>query len=143
MKYTYNTDMDVVLSNMIEIDFVDGSEDGFLKVRETLQRMGLPNRKRDSLTQTCHLLHKRGRYYICHFLELFALDGRSAELTEGDIGRRNRILKYLVDWELVTPISENWKNPISSPKSLKVIKYGERDKWNLVQKYDIGVISRD
>lgn len=138
MKYTRNTDRQIVLSNMVEIEFVDGIEDGFRKVKETLERMGLPNRDNSVLTQSCHLLHKQGRYYICHFLELFALDGREAELSEGDLGRRNIIVKYLMDWDLIKPISDNWKHPMASPRSLKVLKYHERDKWKLNQKYNIG-----
>ena len=143
MIYTKNTDKNVVLSNMVEIDFVDNPEDGFRKVKETLERMGIAKKNEKTLIQSAHILHKQGRYYICHFLELFALDGRTAELSEGDIGRRNLIIKYLIDWDLIIPIDDHWNHPISSPKSLKVIKHGEREDWSLQTKYSIGNKKRD
>lgn len=139
MKYGISTDKQIVLQNMVEIKFTDNPEDGFCKVRETLERMGIPKRGEKTLIQSCHILHKQGRYYICHFLELFALDGKPAELSEGDIGRRNLVVKCLVDWGMVNPLTENWKSPMSSARSLKILKHGERDTWNLRSKYQIGL----
>ena len=138
MKYTRGTDQQIVVSNMVEVKFVDGVDDGFRKVKETLQRMGIPNRDKTVLTQSRHILHKKDRYYICHFLELFALDGREAELSEGDLGRRNLIVKCLMDWGLIEPVSNNWEMPMSSARSLKIIKYHEKDQWKLNSKYSIG-----
>lgn len=138
MKYTYNTDRNVVLTNMVEIDFVDSIEDGFRKVRETLQRMGIAKRDENVLIQTAHILHKQGRYYICHFKELFALDGKQAELSEEDIGRRNLIVKCLIDWDLVVPITDNYKIPMASPRSLKILKHTDKSRWSFEAKYSIG-----
>ena len=138
MKYTRNTDREVVMSNMVEINFVDQPEDGFRKVKETLERMGIPKREDQTLIQTAHILHKQGRYYICHFKELFALDGKEAELSEEDIGRRNLIVKYLTDWELVKPITDNSERPMCSPRRLKVVKHSDREFWNFESKYSIG-----
>ena len=138
MKYTFNTDRNVVLSNMVEIEFIDSVEDGFRKVKETLERMGIPKRDENTLFQTAHILHKQGRYYIAHFKELLAMDGKAAELSEEDIGRRNLIVKYLTDWELIKPITPNSERPICSPRRLKVVKYSDREQWNLVPKYSIG-----
>jgi len=140
MKYDPYTDRFAVVSNMIEVDLGDDPKAGFHKVKETLQRMGLPSERNKELYQTAHILHKQGQYYICHFKELFALDGQSVELSEGDIARRNLIVKYLSDWGLLTPISAHWRVPMGSPKTLKVLKHNERDKWNLVQKYTIGAV---
>lgn len=138
MKYERNTDRQVVLSNMIEIDFVGSTEDGFRKVKETLERMGISKKNENVLIQSAHILHKQGRYYICHFLELFALDGKVAELSEGDIGRRNLIVKFLKDWELIIPKTTNWEQPIASPRCLKILKHSEREDWETVAKYSIG-----
>lgn len=139
ITYKHNTNIETVLANMVEVNFVDGPEDGFRKVKETLERMGVPSRKENAIYQSAHIFHKRGRYYICHFKELFAADGKSAELSDDDISRRNLIVKYLVDWELIKPITENWLSPVAHPRQLKVIKYGEKDKWELRNKYQIGV----
>lgn len=138
MKYTRNTDKCVVLTNMVEISFVDSIEDGFRKVKETLERMGIPKKNEKVLFQTAHILHKQGKYYITHFKELLALDGKEAELSEEDIGRRNLIIKYLTDWNLIKPISQNSKHPICSPRCLKVLTHSDRENWDLRNKYDIG-----
>ena len=138
MKYTRNTDKCVVLSNMVEISFIDPVEDGFRKVKETLERMGIPKKSENVLFQTAHILHKQGRYYITHFKELLAMDGKEAELSEEDIGRRNLIIKYLTDWNLIKPKSLNSVSPICSPRYLKVVKYSDRENWELKNKYDIG-----
>jgi hypothetical protein len=138
MKYTVNTDRNVVLSNMVEIEFCDNVQDGFRKVKETLERMGIPKRESNVLIQTAHILHKQGRYYICHFKELFAMDGKAAELSEEDVGRRNLIVKYLTDWELIKPITSNSERPVCSPRRLKVIKHIDRENWDFESKYSIG-----
>ena len=110
--------------------------DDFLKVRETLSRIGVASRKERKLYQSCHILHKQGKYYIVHFKELFALDGKRTNLTENDIARRNTIAKLLSDWGLVTIISEIGEEaPLSQ---IKVISFNEKNDWELETKYNIG-----
>ena len=112
--------------------------DDFLKVRETLTRIGVASRKDKTLFQSCHILHKQGKYYITHFKELFALDGKNSTLTENDIQRRNTIALLLQDWNLIdvvnTALVEN-KAPLSQ---IKVLPFKEKSEWNLVAKYNIG-----
>jgi hypothetical protein len=112
--------------------------DDFLKVRETLTRIGVASRKDKTLFQSCHILHKQGKYYITHFKELFALDGKNSTLTENDIQRRNTIALLLQDWNLIdvvnTALVEN-KAPLSQ---IKVLPFKEKNEWNLVAKYNIG-----
>lgn len=112
--------------------------DDFLKVRETLTRIGVASRKDKTLFQSCHILHKQGKYYITHFKELFALDGKKSTLTENDIQRRNTIALLLQDWNLIdvvnTALVEN-KAPLSQ---IKVLPFKEKKEWNLVAKYNIG-----
>ena len=112
--------------------------DDFLKVRETLTRIGVASRKDKTLFQSCHILHKQGKYYITHFKELFALDGKNSTLTENDIQRRNTIALLLQDWNLIdvvnTALVEN-KAPLSQ---IKVLPFKEKIEWNLVAKYNIG-----
>jgi hypothetical protein len=112
--------------------------DDFLKVRETLTRIGVASRKDKTLYQSCHILHKQGRYFIVHFKELFALDGKTADLSDNDLQRRNTIAKLLVDWGLIT--INNASNFIDyAPLSqIKVISHKEKDEWNLETKYNIG-----
>jgi hypothetical protein len=122
--------------NPLEVTLAE--PDDFLKVRETLTRIGVASRKDQILYQSCHILHKQGRYFIVHFKELFALDGKSAELTDNDLERRNTIGKLLVDWGLVKIIySEKFTNyaPLSQ---IKVISHKEKDDWKLETKYNIG-----
>lgn len=138
MKYDRQTPSSVVLSNMIEIKFTDNSEDGFRKVKETLERIGIPARRENKLFQTAHILHKQGQYYLCHFKEMFALDGKEAELSESDLARRNLILSYLVEWDMVLPANHNVIQPIGSPSMVKVLKHSEKDEWEIVKKYSIG-----
>ena len=114
--------------------------DDFLKVRETLTRIGVASRKERKLYQSCHILHKKGKYYIVHFKELFALDGKKANLSVNDVQRRNRIVKLLVDWGLVQ-ISEEGFNRIvdvSPLNQIKVISFKEKAEWSLETKYNIG-----
>ena len=110
--------------------------DDFLKVRETLSRIGVASRKERKLYQSCHILHKQGRYFIVHFKELFALDGKKNNLSENDIARRNTIAKLLNDWGLVSIISELGESaPLSQ---IKVISFNEKNDWELETKYNIG-----
>ena len=110
--------------------------DDFLKVRETLSRIGVASRKERKLYQSCHILHKQGRYYIVHFKELFALDGKQTNLSENDIARRNTIANLLNDWGLVEVLgnSEN----VAPLSQIKVLSYREKDEWTLETKYNIG-----
>lgn len=110
--------------------------DDFLKVRETLSRIGVASRKERKLFQSCHILHKQGRYYIVHFKELFALDGKNTDITENDVSRRNSIAALLGDWGLIDIVgSVEPKAPLSQ---IKVISFKEKDEWELETKYNIG-----
>jgi|TARA_R110000782_G_scaffold262905_3_gene355306 hypothetical protein len=110
--------------------------DDFLKVRETLSRIGVASRKEKKLYQSCHILHKQGKYYIVHFKELFALDGKETNLTENDISRRNRIASLLKDWGLIDVVGEIGEmSPLSQ---IKIISFKEKSEWNLETKYNIG-----
>ena len=123
-------------SDMLEVTIKQ--PDDFLKVRETLTRIGVASRKDKTLFQSCHILHKQGKYYITHFKELFALDGKNSTLTENDIQRRNTITLLLQDWNLIevvnTSLVEN-KAPLSQ---IKVLPFKEKNEWNMVAKYNIG-----
>ena len=112
--------------------------DDFLKVRETLTRIGVASRKEKKLYQSCHILHKQGRYFIVHFKELFALDGKYANLTSNDIQRRNRITKLLTDWNLIQIVDENSILDIAPLNQIKVLPYKEKSERVLEQKYNIG-----
>ncbi len=115
--------------------------DDFLKVRETLSRIGVASRKERKLYQSCHILHKQGKYYIVHFKELFALDGKKTNLSENDISRRNTIAKLLSDWGLVNVINEIG---VCAPLSqIKVIAFNEKNEWELETKYNIGKKKED
>lgn len=125
------------IEDMVEVLLQE--KDDFLKVRETLTRIGLASKKDNTLYQSCHILHKQGKYYIVHFKELFALDGKETDLTENDIARRNTIVNLLAEWELVKIVNkEQTKDPIVSMSQVKIIPYKEKDDWNLVTKYSIG-----
>jgi hypothetical protein len=114
------------------------SED-FLKVKETLSRIGIASKKDNTLYQSCHILHKQGKYYIVHFKELFLLDGKEASLSDGDLGRRNRIVALLDEWELVEVIDYSRVESNMIPlNQVKIIPFKEKSKWNLVTKYTIG-----
>jgi len=123
-------------SMMIEINLSE--PDDFLKVRETLTRIGVASRKEKKLYQSCHILHKQGKYYIVHFKELFALDGKYANITVNDVQRRNRIIKLLVDWGLVELVDSEKITDIAPLNQIKVIAYKEKTEWSLEQKYNIG-----
>jgi len=110
--------------------------DDFLKVRETLSRMGVASRKERKLYQSCHILHKQGKYYIVHFKELFALDGKQTNLTENDIARRNTISNLLKDWGLVSIMGDS--SNVAPLSQIKVLSFREKDEWELCTKYNIG-----
>ena len=120
--------------HMLEVQL--NEPDDFLKVRETLSRIGVASRKERKLYQSCHILHKQGRYFIVHFKELFALDGKRANITENDIARRNTITNLLKDWGLVTVVGEMGEQaPLSQ---VKVLSFKEKNEWELETKYNIG-----
>jgi len=112
--------------------------DDFLKVRETLTRIGVASRKDKVLYQSCHILHKQGRYFIVHFKELFALDGKSADLTENDLQRRNTIAKLLIDWGLVKVAKPELFQELAPLSQIKVIAFKDKHEWSLQTKYNIG-----
>ena len=112
--------------------------DDFLKVRETLTRIGVASRKEKKLYQSCHILHKQGRYYIVHFKELFALDGKRANITVNDVQRRNRIIQLLLDWGLVTVVNTDKVLDIAPLNQIKVLAYKDKGDWILETKYNIG-----
>ena len=127
----------VDLSKFVEVTL--NEQDDFLKVRETLTRIGVSSRKEKVLYQSCHILHKQGRYYIVHFKELFALDGKPSNISENDIQRRNAIAKLLEEWGLVkimNPIL--MKDNIAPLHQIKIISFKEKDEWQLITKYNIG-----
>ena len=121
---------------MIEVTL--NEPDDFLKVRETLTRIGVASRKEKKLYQSCHILHKQGKYYIVHFKELFALDGKYANLTVNDVQRRNRITRLLADWGLISVVLEDSIMDIAPLNQIKVLPYKEKANWVLEQKYNIG-----
>ena len=112
--------------------------DDFLKVRETLTRIGVASRKEKKLYQSCHIFHKQGRYYIVHFKELFALDGKHANLTVNDVQRRNRIVRLLADWGLISVVSLDAVSDIAPLNQIKVLAYKDKNDWVLEHKYNIG-----
>jgi hypothetical protein len=112
--------------------------DDFLKVRETLSRIGVASRKDKTLYQSCHILHKQGRYFIVHFKELFALDGKDADFSENDLQRRNTVAHLLSDWGLVTINNPEIHEDRAPLNQIKVISFKEKTEWDLVQKYNIG-----
>ena len=125
--------------HMLEVGLKE--PDDFLKVRETLSRIGVASRKERKLYQSCHILHKQGRYYIVHFKELFALDGKKTNLSENDIGRRNTIAHLLQDWGLIVIIGEAidvTSLPMAPLSQIKVLSFSEKNEWTLETKYNIG-----
>ena len=121
---------------MIEVTL--NEPDDFLKVRETLTRIGVASRKEKKIYQSCHILHKQGKYYIVHFKELFALDGKRANLTQNDVQRRNRIIQLLTDWGLIRVVNEKKITDIAPLNQIKVLAYKEKHEWILETKYNIG-----
>jgi hypothetical protein len=133
--------MELVMINITDLIEVKLNEqDDFLKIRETLTRIGVASKKDKTLYQSCHILHKRGQYYVVHFKELFALDGKPTDITENDLSRRNAIVKLLADWELliiVKPEQAEIPTPIFLSQ-VKIISHKEKNDWQLVPKYSIG-----
>ena len=119
------------------VEILLSEPDDFLKVRETLTRIGVASRKEKKLYQSCHILHKQGKYYIVHFKELFALDGKRANLSVNDVQRRNRIIQLLSDWGLITTVTDETLD-IAPLTQIKVIAYKEKNNWSLETKYNIG-----
>ena len=120
------------------VEVVLNEPDDFLKVRETLTRIGVASRKEKKIYQSCHILHKQGRYYLVHFKELFALDGKHANLTVNDVQRRNRIAHLLSDWGLITVVDADNILDIAPLNQIKVLAYKDKNDWVLEQKYNIG-----
>jgi len=128
---------DNIIENLVEIDFEE--PDDFLKIKETLTRIGVSSRTENKLFQSCHILHKRGRYYIVHFKELFALDGLRSDIDENDMARRNKIISLLEEWGLVEVLDKDKiKEPICEINRIKILSYKEKDDWELCPKYHIG-----
>ena len=126
-----------VVDQLIEVRLVN--EDDFLKVRETLTRIGVASKKDMKLYQSCHILHKQGKYYIVHFKELFALDGKPTNLSDDDIGRRNTIARLLDEWGLIQLVEPSRSDsPVTPLSQIKVLPHKEKDQWELVAKYNIG-----
>ena len=123
--------------HMLEITL--NEPDDFLKIRETLTRIGVASRKDNKLFQSCHILHKQGRYFIVHFKELFLLDGKKSNLEENDLARRNTIATLMSDWGLVTIVSGQNVEPLAALRQIKIIPFKEKVKWELCPKYNIGI----
>lgn len=125
------------IDSLIEVRLA--SEEDFLKIKETLTRIGVASRKEKKLFQSCHILHKQGKYYIVHFKELFALDGKPSNFSDDDIARRNTIVNLLAEWELIGLVSpQKSSTPVAPFSQVKVITHKEKDEWELVAKYTIG-----
>ena len=129
-----NSDWDA--SSMVEVRLKQ--PDDFLKVRETLTRIGVASRSERKLYQSCHILHKQGRYYIVHFKELFLLDGKNSDFSDNDLQRRNRITKLLCDWGLVDVVNDELIENASSISQIKILPHKEKAEWELIPKYSIG-----
>ena len=122
--------------NMVEV--LLNQPDDFLKVRETLSRIGVASRHENKLFQSCHILHKQGKYYIVHFKELFALDGKPTDISDNDYARRNSIINLLIEWELVKLADSQELQPLAPMSQIKILRFEEKDEWELVVKYNIG-----
>ena len=136
MTSTVEPTVDWSQDQMVEV--LLNEPDDFLKVRETLTRIGVASRKEKKLYQSCHILHKQGRYFIVHFKELFALDGKHANLSLNDVQRRNRITKLLADWGLISILKPDIVSDIAPLNQIKVLAYKDKSDWVLEQKYNIG-----
>ena len=124
------------IQSLVEVSLKEADE--FLKVKETLTRIGVASKKNNTLYQSCHILHKQGKYYIVHFKELFALDGKPTDINEDDLSRRNTIALLLQEWGLVKIENEQVTQPADSLSSIKIIPFSQKKDWNLVAKYNIG-----
>lgn len=129
--------MNAIIESLVEIELP--TSDAFLKVKETLTRIGVASRKEKKLYQSCHILHKQGKYYIVHFKELFMLDGKVNNFDDDDKGRRNTIVNLLEEWELVKAVKpEQIEDPVAPLSQIKILAYKEKGEWELVPKYSIG-----
>ena len=136
MEENNNTIVSWTPANMLEVSLAE--PDDFLKVRETLTRIGVASRKEKKLFQSCHILHKQGRYFIVHFKELFMLDGKKANLEESDVERRNTIATLLSDWGLVEIQNKTVASKCAPLRTIKIIGFKDKDQWELCPKYSIG-----
>lgn len=132
MSYNNNN----IVDTLLEVELKEPND--FLKIRETLSRIGVASKKDKVLYQSCHILHKRGKYYITHFKELFMLDGKPTTLTQDDIGRRNTIAELLQQWGLLSIVDPARLDPVSDLTHIKIVPYREKDEWELETKYTIG-----
>jgi len=136
--------MSVVIESLVDwsqdqmVQIILSEPDDFLKVRETLTRIGVASRKEKKLYQSCHILHKQGKYYIVHFKELFALDGKPANLTVNDVQRRNTITQLIADWGLITPVDPTKIQNVAPLNQIKVLAFKDKGDWILEPKYNIG-----
>ena len=129
---------DDVLNSMVEVTLSE--RDDFLKIRETLTRIGIASKNSQTLTQTCHILHKKGKYYIPHFKEMFMLDGKGSNFSDEDQARRNTIVNLLEEWKLIAVVEpESVQGNVADLSSIKIIPFAEKSNWNLVSKYTVGV----
>ena len=135
-----NGDIDIKWKQADMVEVTLGEPDDFLKVRETLTRIGVASRKERKIYQSCHILHKQGKYFIVHFKELFALDGKNTNLSTNDIQRRNRIVQLLLDWGLVSIVEESKEkiSDLAPLNQIKVLSFKEKNEWRLESKYNIG-----
>ena len=136
-KNDYTVYVEWTIDSMLEITIPE--PDSFLKIKETLTRIGVASKKDNTLYQSCHILHKQGRYFLVHFKELFALDGKDTNISTSDIERRNTIAILLQDWNLLKVVDAEKTQNRTSLSSIKILSYAEKPKWQLVQKYAIGV----
>ena len=129
--------MNELIDKLIEVKI--GEEEDFLKIKETLTRIGVASRKENKLYQSCHIFHKQGRYYIVHFKEMFLIDGKPSNFSEEDIGRRNKIVELLQDWGLLRVVEpEKIKDPMASISQIKILSHKEKNEWILEAKYNMG-----
>lgn len=136
MEENNNNIIEWTPASMLEV--ILNEPDDFLKVRETLTRIGVASRKENKLFQSCHILHKQGRYFIVHFKELFLLDGKKSNLEENDIARRNTIAQLMSDWGLITIDNGQQVKPLAPLRQIKIIPFKEKNNWELCPKYNIG-----
>ena len=129
--------MNELLASLVEVTIAE--EEDFLKIKETLTRIGVASRKENRLFQSCHIFHKQGRYYIVHFKEMFAIDGKPTNFSEEDLGRRNKIVYLLQDWGLLVVVNmEMIKDPVAPMSQIKIINHKEKADWILETKYNMG-----
>jgi hypothetical protein len=129
--------MNDLLDTLIEVRIAE--EEDFLKIKETLTRIGVASRKEKKLYQSCHIFHKQGKYYIVHFKEMFTIDGKPSNFSDEDMGRRNKIIELLQDWGLLKVVeSEKIKDPLASMSQIKIINHKEKHEWTLEAKYNMG-----